>query len=355
MLRFSLTAGLSALSGERFMNCLWELTYRCTARCGMCGYWRSPSEREQELNLPEIQAGLAKIRDYGCRMVNFTGGEPTLRADLEEIVATASSLGLWTSVTTNGSLLTRQRLLRLKDAGLDSLMVSLDSPSPELHDAQRGVPGSHGVVLNCLRLLAEEFVEGHRIGGFMTVLSAENAGCIQDLGTLAERLGVFFIVQPYHARKTGPSSYIFPVDAATTRQLLEMKRSSNALLNSASYLRRWPVEGAPSSGPGCQAGRKYFSVDPGGYLHPCVDLPAVGHVLRDEISVVGRAGGLEAVGMCAGCWYCFRGEADATTSLSGCFEKAVLGCRVLLRNASNKRRRRVSGRSLTGALGSRGS
>ena len=85
LMKFGISAGISAFVGKRALYCLWELIYRCTAKCAICGYWRTPSDPEKELKLVDIKHGLEKIHNYGCRAVNFTGGEPTLRSDLEDI------------------------------------------------------------------------------------------------------------------------------------------------------------------------------------------------------------------------------------------------------------------------------
>lgn len=99
--RFCLTAGASALGNRRFLNCVWELTYRCNARCAMCSYWRRPSDPRDETDTDHVKAGLDKIAAYGCRLVNFTGGEPMPREDLEAITsqtalaAVAECPGCW--------------------------------------------------------------------------------------------------------------------------------------------------------------------------------------------------------------------------------------------------------------------
>ena len=47
--KFGLSAAVSRLAGRRVLNCLWELTYRCNARCQICAYWRHPSDIKDEL------------------------------------------------------------------------------------------------------------------------------------------------------------------------------------------------------------------------------------------------------------------------------------------------------------------
>lgn len=334
---FCFNSAMSALGGKRSLNCIWELTYRCNARCRMCGYWRNPSHFENELTTGQIKAGLDRISDHGCRFVNFSGGEPTLRPDLEDIVAHASSAGMWASMVTNGSLLTRNRLRALRDSGLDSLLVSLDSVDAATHDCRRGLPGSHARTLECLRWLAEDFLTGHRIGGLMTVICEENHDTITQLAELAERMGVYILLQPEHGNKTGELGRVFPPSAPVADRLIDAKTGSRVILNSHGYLRALKQVTVAGAKAECHAGRKYFSVDPYGNLHTCVDTPAVGHVLHGDLSAICSEASLESVRSCPGCWYCFRGEADMTLSYRGCAEKISLGLRVRTRNAKRKR------------------
>jgi MoaA/NifB/PqqE/SkfB family radical SAM enzyme len=334
-IRFCLSAAFSALAGRRYLSCLWELTYRCTARCGICGYWKNPSNQEDELSLSQIKIGIQRIFEYGCRLVNFTGGEPTIREDLEQIVSCASTLGMWTSVVTNGSLLTRERVRGLRKMGLDNLLVSLDSTSPAAHDAQRGIPGSHAKVAECMHWIKEDFLQGHRTGGIMCVISRQNSGEISDLVRFARKHRVYIVFQPYHSHKTGDQG---PVPEIGKHQILQLVRSNGnlAVLNSKSYLRGLEEFQRRSNFLRCHAGQKYFSIDPFGFLHPCVDMPAVGHIFQNDLTVLQSAQALDMVANCRGCWYCFRGEADTSLSLGGCFEKACLGVAVFRHNASIK-------------------
>jgi MoaA/NifB/PqqE/SkfB family radical SAM enzyme len=334
--QFCLSAAFSALAGKRYLSCLWELTYRCTAQCQICGYWKLQSRPEDELTLAQIKTGLRRIFEYGCRLVNFTGGEPTLRQDLEEIVAYASGLGMWTSVVTNGSLLTRERIRNLRDKGLDNLLISLDSVSPEIHDAQRGILGSHAKAEQCLEWMARDFLMGHRTGGVMCVISSRNSGEISELVRFARDHGVFILFQPYHINKTGNNEFVPEIRDLPLKQLEKSNHRPKILLNSRSYLLGLDAFLHGTGSRTCHAGRKYFSVDPFGFLHPCVDMPPVGRLLQDDITVVKSGKAMQTVKQCPGCWYCFRGEADTSLSLAGCWEKARLGMSVFQHNILTK-------------------
>jgi MoaA/NifB/PqqE/SkfB family radical SAM enzyme len=341
--RFGASYITSALMGRRSLTCLWELTYRCNARCAICAYWRHPSDPRDEMTLAQIREGLDRVHRRGCRFVNFTGGEPTLRRDLEEIVGHASGLGMWTSMVTNGATLTRERVRSLKAAGLDTLMISLDSVDAVAHDGLRGVPGLHHRVIECLRLLSEEFLTGLRIGGLMCVLAPHNLDDLERIVALAGEVGVYVLFQPYHDRKTGSREYCGEITSDHVATITWLQRSHGNVLNSRSYLDGIARFASGTGLPPCHAGRKYFSIDPFGYVHPCVDLPAAGHLLREPLSVVRSDRARSAVENCRGCWYCFRGEADSSMSAAGWLDRVGLGVRVARRNAARRRERSGAG------------
>src|SRR5262249_29180879 len=75
----------------------------------------------------------------GVMQVNLTGGEPLLRSDLEQLIAHAHALGLYTNLITSGVPLSRRRLTRLRASGLDAVQLSLQSTDQILADRIAGV------------------------------------------------------------------------------------------------------------------------------------------------------------------------------------------------------------------------
>jgi MoaA/NifB/PqqE/SkfB family radical SAM enzyme len=291
------------------------------------------------MTLLEIKLGLAKIYRHGCRIVNFTGGEPTLRFDLPKIIDCASNLGMWTSVVTNGSLLTRERIHELKDAGLDSLFFSLDSLDACRHDQQRGFPGLHSQVLSSLRWVGEDFLTGHRTGGIFCVVSSLNEDALEDIVTLGDDLGVYIIFQPYHSKKTGDRSFLANQKNGTLDTLLRLKREHKNIFTTEASIRGFSRVEHRQLSP-CHAGKKYFSIDPYGFMHPCVDMPVAGRLLSDDMSTLRSNEAMEHVNECEGCWYAFRAEADTAFNSKGYLEKLSLGMTILRRNGSRARKLR---------------
>jgi len=114
------------------------VTYRCQNKCLFC-YAESPNRGEKiaEMSTAEVKTVIDRIFDDAhCPTVSFTGGEPTLREDLPELIAYAKGKGMRTNLITNGLRCADPSYVEgLKAAGLDSAQVSLEGPRAEVHDA----------------------------------------------------------------------------------------------------------------------------------------------------------------------------------------------------------------------------
>lgn len=101
------------------------VTMRCNIRCQFCNV-RAGEYDHRDLPLERIVRMLDEAAPMGLREIHFLGGEPTLRRDLEDMIAHASGLGLNTRIISNGMLLPRARLESLIGAGLREIMISVD-------------------------------------------------------------------------------------------------------------------------------------------------------------------------------------------------------------------------------------
>lgn len=136
---------------------IFFVTSRCNSRCATCFYWQEMEKAGRDLSLDEIEriaSGLGPIET-----LLLSGGEPTLRDDLAELVATFFHLCAvpYVGLPTNGLLpertrdLAEQILTRCPGMRLD-VNVSLDDVG-ERHDAIRGVPGNFERALETIRLV----------------------------------------------------------------------------------------------------------------------------------------------------------------------------------------------------------
>jgi pyrroloquinoline quinone biosynthesis protein E len=166
-----------------------ELTYRCPLKCVWCN---NPLDFEdysrKELRTEEWKRVLREGRELGALQLGFSGGEPMLRDDLEELVAEADQLGYYTNLITSGIGLTQERLQAMKKAGLKQIQLSLQSASRSLTDELVGAR-AHDLKVDVARMIKAE--------GFPMVLNVpvfrQNIGQVQEILDLAEEIGVDYL------------------------------------------------------------------------------------------------------------------------------------------------------------------
>ena len=133
---------------------LAELTHRCPLQCPYCS---NPLELERSSNELETKDWLRVIDQaaaMGILHIHFSGGEPTVRKDLEVLVEHAAKVGLYSNLITSAVLLTRERLKTLQDMGLDHVQVSFQGTTPEISNRIAGYQG-HGKKLQASRWVRE--------------------------------------------------------------------------------------------------------------------------------------------------------------------------------------------------------
>lgn len=115
-----------------------NVTNNCNFRCIHCCF--NSGERDMnEFSPEELRKILINFKELGGWRIDITGGEPLVRKDIFEIIKIAKELGLKTELVTNGSLLTKAKLKKYKEIGLDGIAISLDGSTYDIHHAIRGV------------------------------------------------------------------------------------------------------------------------------------------------------------------------------------------------------------------------
>jgi radical SAM protein with 4Fe4S-binding SPASM domain len=117
------------------------ITYRCQNDCAHC--YNARPRSFPELPAEEWKRMIDRLWELGIPHIVFTGGEPTLRNDLPELVAYAEQKGQITGLNTNGRRLQDRAFLQsLVDAGLDHVQITIESHDAGVHDAIVGAPGA---------------------------------------------------------------------------------------------------------------------------------------------------------------------------------------------------------------------
>jgi MoaA/NifB/PqqE/SkfB family radical SAM enzyme len=240
-----------------------------------CVYCRCPEIRTSLLSTEEWRSVIRGLGALGTLRIKFQGGEPTLRPDFRELCAESQAAGILTAVITNG-FATAERPELLDH--LDEIVVSLDSPRPEVNDGLRG----SGCFERAVRTL--HLARGRGLRTFVNmVLTRENLSDLQAMLDFCEARGVGLNAQAvafdrpfYDARARGLA--LTPQETLEVhRQLAAWKRQGRALMFSAAAYEkvlRWPDPGqltTSSDGDSeCMAGRDYVHIEPNGDVHPCV-------------------------------------------------------------------------------------
>lgn len=169
----------------RPFSLLCELTYRCPLQCPYCSNPLDFARHTTELTTDEWKRVLTEAAALGIVQSHFSGGEPLVRKDAAEIIGHAHEQGLYTNLSTGGTLLNDALAKQLRAAGLDSLQVSIQDSDAANSDRLAGGPPSFEKKINAARVAKE--------AGFPLtlnfVLHRQNIEHIGAIITLAEELG----------------------------------------------------------------------------------------------------------------------------------------------------------------------
>jgi radical SAM protein len=197
---------------------IWEVTRACALACVHCRADAIPQRNPCELTTEQGFSLIDQVKAFGVRppLLVLTGGDPMRRPDVSALVGYAADAGLTVALTPSGTgAATRARLAELKAAGLSRVAVSLDGPTPETHDAFRGVRGSHAWTMRIIDATIELELP-------LQINSTISRLTLPYFGEMAARVSqlpvtlwaLFFLVQ------TGRAAGLEQVTAAECEQVL---------------------------------------------------------------------------------------------------------------------------------------
>ena len=242
------------------------LTYRCNSRCSMCHIWQHPTLPAEEVS----PATLAQL-PAGFHFLNLTGGEPTLRADLEEIVDLLHPKARQLEISTNG--LQSDKLERIVQKHPDvKIRISLEGLGAR-NDAIRGEKNGFARKMETMRRLV---AAGGRDLGFATTFQDDNADQLLDLYRLCGSFGGEMATSAlhngfqFHKIDNEPANRVRTARAVQPLivELLNSRRPKNwfrAYLNLGLMKK---ILGQPRLIP-CTAGRDFAFIDPWGRVYAC--------------------------------------------------------------------------------------
>jgi radical SAM protein with 4Fe4S-binding SPASM domain len=309
---------------------VWEITLRCDHACEHCGSRAGPV-RDNELSTAELLEVADALVRLGTREVTLIGGEAYLRSDVYTLVEHLARQGVRVTMQTGGRGLTAARALRLREAGMAAVGVSIDGTAA-VHDTLRASPGSHAAALAA--------IEHARAAGLVVTSNSQiNRLNMHELPAIAAELeahGVAVwrcqLTAPMGRAADHPEWIVQPwmiLDIIDTLAAIEAEASARAqgfhvtLGNNLGYY--GPHEYMLRSRPGrpdryfsgCQAGKYVMGIESDGTIKGCPSLPTApyvgGNVRTLGLAEIWESGEAmkftrdrtrdELWGFCAGCYY----------------------------------------------------
>ncbi|MDR0797553.1 MAG: radical SAM protein [Nitrososphaerota archaeon] len=310
---------------ERFAPLIlsWNVTRECNLKCSHCYINAVDRKLENELTTEEGKRLIDQICEVSHPLLVLSGGEPLLRSDIYEIIKYGSSKGLKMGLGSNGSLIDDTVAKKLKNAGITTVSISLDSHIASQHDDFRGVVGSWEKSVNAIKALRANNV----LVQVNTTLTHDNYDQIDEIMSISEGLGV----ENFHLFFLVPTGRGIKLDDISPQKYEDM------ITNTFAKVPKHRLNVRPSCAPqfmriaqgmglnmqqwirGCIAGMYYCRIYPNGDITPCPYLPVkVGNVreksfkeiwqnadmfktLRDPNTLTGKCGECEYKVLCGGC------------------------------------------------------
>jgi radical SAM protein with 4Fe4S-binding SPASM domain len=270
----------------------WNLTNRCNLSCLHCYNSSGPrADTENELSTSDALGLIDDLAGMGVPLILLSGGEPLLRHDFWELARYAATEKIKLALSTNGTLITPELAVRLKETGIEYAGISIDGADPRTHDRFRNLPGSFERavqgILNCLDA-------GLKCGIRFTI-SRQNQHELEDVLRMARDRGVprfclYWLVPSGRGRKLADGAQLTPEEARSALELLyqwarrldpdEMEILTVDAPQDLVYILQRMEEDkdrecgaartlARCMGAGCSAGQRVANIDPMGNVYPC--------------------------------------------------------------------------------------
>lgn len=208
---------LLQFSSDKKPVVVWNTTRACNLNCIHCYAKAVHQSRDRELTTEEGFHLIDDLATFGVPVLLFSGGEPLLRSDLPELTEYAVSKGMRAVISTNGTLITEEKAILLKNAGVSYVGISLDGLE-KVNDHFRGVKGAFKKALNGIKNCQKVKL---KVGLRFTInkLNIDQVPCIFDL---AETMNIERICF-YHLVYSGRGSNLVDQDLShsETRKIVD--------------------------------------------------------------------------------------------------------------------------------------
>jgi len=337
----------------------YGITRKCNLSCKHCYAEATEEAASDELSTEEARRLVDELADWGAKFLVLDGGEPLLRPDFLEIASYASNKGLMTGIGSNGILIDKAMAERIKNTGVQSIAISIDSVRAEVHDTFRGKKGAFHQAMSGVAACKEVGLPFQ----FGMVIRKQTLSEVPDMLKLAVESGAdgaefFDLVEAGRARIGCRGESLSPEERKRTMEWLAQAQIDCPIIIRVPACPMYPLilqereikpkyfppellARIPYYGRGCAAGMPfgYIRIAPNGEVNPCMLLQIdLGNIRKKSIQEIwnesavlrelrsrelkGECGECEYKNTCAGC----RGRAyeetgDMLASDPGCWIK----------------------------------
>jgi MoaA/NifB/PqqE/SkfB family radical SAM enzyme len=280
--RFLAGAVKTALGTPSPVVCNFAITSQCICNCWHCSF--SDRDLKDGMSLDQLKQSIAEVQDLGVSVIGITGGEPLLRDDLEDIITSIDSRSMPIMFTT-GYKLTKQRVRKLKEAGLVIPVLSLDHYTAEVHDKGRGVKGIFEGTLKAIEMFKDE-------GFYVAVSFVPTKSLVDNKTDFFKTLDFFADLGVNDMRLTSPI-----LSGKLTSRPEEKLSPENIQTIFAYQKKARKTKGYPNVFAydffesekyyGCGAGYNYIFIDSQGNASPCdFTMLTLGNVKEQPIAAI---------------------------------------------------------------------
>ncbi len=262
------------------------LTYRCNNDCLHC--YAGGSRQTKELTTGEWKKVIKKVYSLGVPQIVFTGGEPTLRKDLPELIEYAQKKGAVTGLITNGRRFKDENYVAgLVEKGLDYTQITIESNKPEVHDKITQVKGSwEETVKGIENALKQNFYVSTN-----TTLSKYTINHVEEIVDFLHQLGIknFGFNALIYSGRAKEAESVFALEPQELKEALEkikIKAEKNNMhfiwYTPTKYCELNPVEMGLDP-KFCSAVKINMLIEPDGTILPCQSwFEPLGNILKDK-------------------------------------------------------------------------
>ncbi len=190
---------------QKPVSVMWESTIACGLACKHCKASAKKTRDEDELTTEEGKDFIDQILAFGkpYPILRITGGNALMREDIFELISYAKDSGMQVTIAPSTTpLLNRKNLIKLKEAGVDVVAISIDGHNAELHDSFRGVEGVFSWLLSAVEIM-QEIKLPFRL---LTTVTNFNVKYLPEIFILSKKLGavgwyLYMLIPTGRARK----------------------------------------------------------------------------------------------------------------------------------------------------------